>query len=61
MAKIIFLDETAEQESHEHEARAEDAVELFRLAEKLSEAELEKMAIAINKMPQENPQNPRKN
>lgn len=60
MAKIIFLEE-AERDSKEHEARGEDTKELFRLAERLSEAELERMASAINKMSQENPQNPRKN
>lgn len=56
MAKIIFLDE-AEQDSEEHEARAEDAAELFRIAEQLSEAQLEKVARAIAKIAQEKPQN----
>lgn len=60
MPKIVFLDET-EQETQEHEARAEDAAELFRIAEQLSEAQLEKVARAIAKIAQEKPQNPAKN
>lgn len=59
MAKIVFLDD-AEQENHEHEARADDAAEIFRLAEQLSDSELERMAKAIAKISQQKPQNSRK-
>lgn len=60
MAKIVFL-EDGDQEEQEHEARAEDAAELFKLAERLSEAELERMARAIAKISQKNPQSFAKN
>lgn len=56
MAKIVFLDDM-QPEPQEHEASPQDAAELFRLAEQLSEAELERMARAVAKIPQEIPQN----
>lgn len=60
MAKIVFLDE-AEQDAQEHETRPEDAQELFRLGEQLSDAELERIARAIAKISQEKPQKSAKN
>ena len=61
MAKIIFLDNDGHQEPQEHEARAQDTAELFRLAETLSDTELERMARAISNFPSESLQNPTKN
>lgn len=58
MAKIVFLDE---QEAQKHEASPQDTAELFKLAEQLSDTELGKMARAIARISQENPQNIAKN
>lgn len=45
MAKIVFVGE--EEQAQEAEASLGDTAELFRLAERLSEAELEKIKRAI--------------
>lgn len=44
--KIIFLDE---QDNQEHEADTEAIVQLFKMAEQLSEAELERLARILSK------------
>lgn len=56
MAKIIFVSDT-EKDPQEHKAGWEDAQEIFRLAEQLSEAELKRMARVIAKIQPENQQN----
>lgn len=48
MAKIVFV-EDAEQDAQEHEADTEAIVQLFKMAEQLSEAELERLARILSK------------
>lgn len=50
MAKIIFVEDGEPQSQKPIEINAGDAAELFRLAERLSEAELERMKRAIQKL-----------
>lgn len=47
--KIVFLDDN--QNIKEHETQSQDIKELFQIADKISDIELEKLETTINRLP----------